>query len=338
MTSLIKEAPTSNVYFLQGFTKIPYSTYVFNQCGIKTKGVSVKKNKGKISGEWITPTNPVEGKVMLYIHGGAFLVQNAAAARFQTSLYAKYFNWKTFSTNYGHPPKQDYNSIMDGLLLTWDWLLEQGVKPQDIVFAGDSAGGNLAISLSLYVTYKRSQKPAGLLLFSPWVNMHPYNSESFKNNFKYDYLGNRNLFQFAVDLYVNDNDPDNPLLSLYRLSHTELRELPPLYCATGKAEMLNWSIKRFFEKTQEAKGQAQAVRDEFYEAAGMPHVYPLFTCTQPAPDVQFVPCLCRLNPCCLFGHCRTTDPEKALKHPTWATLDGMKRFLDKLSKPGAIGA
>merc|ERR1712151_563350 len=265
----------------------------------------------------------------LYFHGGAFLLQDAPAARWYTGAFTNYLGWKTFSSNYGQPPPVDYHGTMEGILATWDWLTLQHA-PETIVIAGDSAGANLAISLALMLKHSESHRsmgqPAGLLLFSPWVNIYPFTSPSYKNNHRFDYIANREIIQKCVDMYVQDNDPMNPLFSLYQMSEEALSVLPPMFVSVGGAEVLNWSIHQFFNKVEKAR--KHEVADVLYEAKGMPHVYHMFYCTHPFPDVKYVPCLCRccpcVAPCCGFGHCLVaSDPEKAKEHAIWDSLEKM---------------
>jgi len=178
-------------------------------------------------------------------------------------------------------------------------------------------------------------QPAGLLLFSPWVNMYPFSSASYKMNHQLDYIAKRPLIQNMVDLYVQENDPLNPLFSLYRMSEDVLAEMPPIFVSVGEIEVLNWSVRQFYDNV--TKARAHNVADVIFEAKGMPHVSPMFFCTHPFPDVKFVPCLCRccpcVAPCCGFGHCLVaSDPENAKMHPTWQTLEKMKGFLQDVSQ------
>merc|ERR1712241_444124 len=285
------------------------------------------------------PEGAPEDKILLYFGGGAFVLQNEASARWYAGFFANYLGVKMFNSNYYHPPHLDYFYIMDGLVQTWDWLIEQGYKPENIMIGGDSAGGNISISLAMRLRYLESHrdkgKPSGLLLFSPWVNMYPFSSKSFVKNAPYDYISSRAVIQLMVDMYVQHHDPLNPLFSFYRMPEEELAELPPMFVSAGGAEILNWSINEFAKKTKKARNHP--VADVLINAPGQPHVYPMMSCTHPFPDVKYVPCLCRrcpcVAPCCCCGHALVaSDTEEAVKHPTYDTLEQMKVFLQKLQQ------
>jgi len=335
---LARNVSIRNVFALQWITKLPYGTRMFQQTGMKIRSASGKGPSGyRVSGDWIEPPEVHTKKVILYFHGGAFVLQNAMAARWYVSGFSKYIGAKVFNANYGHPPQKEYLEIIEGLVATWDWITEK-VAPEDIVLAGDSAGANMAASLALRLKYRGKDEkgyPAGLLLFSPWVCMYPFTSKSYKKNQDFDYISCRNIIQFMADMYVQDNDPENPLFSLCKLPEEMLVEMPPMFVSTGRCEVLYSSIVQFFENTKKAR--THPVADVIYESEGGPHVAPMFYCAHAYPDVKYVPCLCRccpcVAPCCCCGHCLVaSDKEKAAKHPTWDTLSDMRKFLIALDQ------
>jgi len=337
INALSSYVPRGNVYALQFVTTMPFVLDVMRQYGMKTQTVSViNSKKRKVSGCWLEREGVSADKVLLYFCGGAFVLQNEASARWYVSKFANYLGVKTFSANYGKGPQADYFDIIEGAVATWDWLMEQGVKPENVVIGGDSAGGNVAISLALRLRYSeahRHQMPAGLLLFSPWVNMYPFTSKSYKKNAPFDYIASRAIIDLVVAMYVQHHDPLNPLFSLYRMPEEDLAELPPIFMSAGGGEVLNWSINEFYSKV--TKARKHTVADVLVNAPGQPHVYPMMACAHPFPDVEFVPCCCRrspcLAPCCCCGHCLVaSDPEQAKQHSTWGTLENMKVFLQQV--------
>jgi acetyl esterase/lipase len=114
----------------------------------------------------------------------------------------------------------------------WRAVLEEHGARQ-VVLAGDSAGGNLALSLMLDLRDRGEALPAGAVLFSPWLDLR-CTAASFTTNAGVDVLDRELLLDEAAG-YAKGRDPGDPSLSPL---NADLRGLPPLYLQTGGVELL----------------------------------------------------------------------------------------------------
>jgi len=313
-----------NVYALQMITDFPLPFCVY-PCGVKREHISAEVNGQKINGEWLLPDTVETGnatKVILYFHGGAFVFVSAAAERSHTGQLAKYLGYKILSMNYPRPPQSPYPAPVDNAVAAWDWLKEQGTKPEDIIISGDSAGGNLAVSLALRLKARNpNEMPGGLMLFSPWVQMVPFPSKSWACNKNIDFIAIKGLLHTLVDLYIDQTHPDDKAVSPVRADVSEFEGFPPVWIAAGGAEVLRDSIEEFGSKLKQAQ-----VKTKMYIGKGMPHVWQLLNLAVPPPEAKFLPCCFR---CCGCGLCCTDSENK--KHPIWNSLDDAQLFLKDLS-------
>lgn len=319
LRTLVARAPMENVYAVQMLTDfpLPWCSY---PCGISRQSIRAEVGNQKINGEWMVPDAIENGKVILYFHGGAFVFVNAAAERFHTGQLAKYFGCKVLSMNYPRPPQSPYPAPVDNGLAAWDWLKEQGTKPEDIIISGDSAGGNLAISLVRKLKSRNTNEmPGGLILFSPWVQMIPFPSKSWTSNKNLDYIAIKPVLHMVVDLYIDQAHPDDQDVSPVRADVSEFEGFPPTWIGVGGAEVLRESIEEFHSKLQQAN-----VKTEMFLGKGMPHVWQLLALSTPPPEAKFLPCCLRSCGCGLC--CTTGEP----KHPTWKSLEDAKVFLKDL--------
>lgn len=130
---------------------------------------SVRIEPGLIGGvacEWLSP--PVDnGWVLLYLHGGAFMVGAPQTHRSITSYLARHGELRVCALDYRLAPEHPYPAAPDDVLAAYRALLEQGQAAGRIVIAGDSAGGNLTLVAALRLRELGLPQPAALVCFSP---------------------------------------------------------------------------------------------------------------------------------------------------------------------------
>uniref|UniRef100_A0A7S2JV05 Alpha/beta hydrolase fold-3 domain-containing protein n=1 Tax=Haptolina brevifila TaxID=156173 RepID=A0A7S2JV05_9EUKA len=144
---------------------------------------------------------------------------------------------------------------------------------------GDSAGGNLAISTLLRAARAGGERPAGLVLISPWVDLTDasLSAPSMHACQSTDFLPLRLIKSFRDDyVYGGDgsaaNDAADPLISPAHAQLTELASaLPPTLVTFGTGEELQDQQRAFIDKLQQAH-----VPLTTYEQLGMPHIAPIF--------------------------------------------------------------
>ncbi len=129
----------------------------------------VRRVEGTLAGlpcEWHRPVDDSQ-RVMLYLHGGAYLIGSPATHRAITSHLAKRCKLAVCVLDYRLAPEHPFPAALDDGVAAYQALLAQGYRGEQIVLAGDSAGGNLALGLALRLQAADLPLPAALVCFSP---------------------------------------------------------------------------------------------------------------------------------------------------------------------------
>lgn len=207
-------------------------------------------------------------EVILQLHGGGYIGKMKNAYRDFAVLYAKMPGERAvLSVDYRVAPEDPYPAALEDAYAAYQWLLELGCKGSQIIVAGDSAGGGLALALCLYLKDKGEPLPKKLVLMSPWTDLAA-TGDSYETNFEKDPLfGNTTDSMIYSDAYYGKNDPKMPYISpLYG----DYKGLPPMLFQVGGAEMLLSDSARAAKK---AKAAGCEVKLTIYD--GMFHVFQL---------------------------------------------------------------
>jgi len=169
--------------------------------------------------------------IVLYFHGGGYICGSPKTHRGLTGHLAKSSDTMVIVPDYRLAPEHPFPAALDDAEKLYRALLDEGHPPGAISFAGDSAGGGLAVALSIRLRDKGIPLPASLTLFSPWVDLsndHLYSPEE-------EPLLNRQWIDKAAQLYCGAESRSNPLISPI---HGDLSGLPPMLIQVGSEEIL----------------------------------------------------------------------------------------------------
>ena len=169
------------------------------------------------------------------------------------------------TVDYRVAPENPYPAALEDAFSAYCWLLEQGFSSEQIIVAGDSAGGGLAMALCHYLKDKGMQLPCGLIAMSPWTDLTA-GGESYDTNYEKDPLfGNsRDTLIYNKD-YLGDNDPMDYYISPL---FGDFRGFPPMLIQVGSYEML---LSDSVSVAAKAREQGCRVRLSIYE--GMFHIF-----------------------------------------------------------------
>lgn len=200
---------------------------------------------------WAVPKEGAEDRVLLCMHGGGFLSGSIYTHRKMFAHLAKAVGARALIFDYHLAPAHTHPSQVNEAMAVYRWLLDQGVGP--IAFAGDSAGGGLAIATQLLARERGLPLPAAALLLSPWVDM-AVTGESYVTNRDRDPFFFADSVREFAGLFLGGRDPQDPLASpLY----ADLTGLGPIYIQVGGAETLLDDARRLAEH---ARGAGVEVR------------------------------------------------------------------------------
>lgn len=207
-----------------------------------------------------------EDYIILQLHGGGYIGAMRNAYRTFAGLYSEVSQGMGVLTiDYRVAPENPYPAALEDALAAYDWLLARGWKEEQILLAGDSAGGGLELALCMYLKDQGRPLPAGIIAMSPWTDLTA-SGPSYEDNYELDPLfGNtRDSLIYNKD-YVKDNDPKNPYISPL---FGDYEGFPPLLIQVGSIEMLLSDSVLVAEKAREA---GASVKLTVYE--GMFHIF-----------------------------------------------------------------
>jgi len=182
--------------------------------------------------EWVIPPNSPTDQVLLYLHGGGF-VFGLTPPHLQMGAYlARKMGMRVLMVDYRLAPDYPFPAALDDCVTVYRWLLKQGILAQNIVVAGDSAGGNLTITMLMKLRDSGDSLPAAAACLSPVTDLTT--RDTLRKGFKDPLLPSKSV-KFYSQSYVGHNDAHDPLISPV---FGNLRGLPPLLVHAGEDEIL----------------------------------------------------------------------------------------------------
>jgi monoterpene epsilon-lactone hydrolase len=172
--------------------------------------------------------------VVLYFHGGVYVIGDAFLAAELASQVGRRTQAKVISVDYRLAPEHPYPAAVDDALAAYEALLQDGTAPSDIVFAGESAGGGLAVATLVNARDHGLPLPAAAYAMSPYADL-TLAGTSIDAKGEADPLLSRALLQARVPDYVAGQDA---ALGLISPIFADLSGLPPLIIQAGSHEVL----------------------------------------------------------------------------------------------------
>ena len=210
--------------------------------------------------------NPRTDKIILQLHGGGYIGAMRNAYRMFAGLYNEVGRGMSVLTiDYRVAPEHPYPAALKDAYAAYQWLLDQGWFSDQIILAGDSAGGGLAMALCHYLKDLGQQLPCGIVAMSPWTDLTA-SGESYDTNYDRDPLfgKTRDSLLYNKD-YVGENDPMDAYISPM---FGDFREFPPMLLQVGSYEML---LSDSVAVAAKAREQGVKVRLSIYD--GMFHIF-----------------------------------------------------------------
>ena len=181
-----------------------------------------------------------DSSLILYCHGGGYMTGSSLYARGITTKLAQYSKLPVLTFDYRLAPEHPYPAALEDALKVWNHLISSGYHAKDIIISGDSAGGNLALALTLYLKEHEQSLPKYLLLFSPWTNLCQ-EEQSYTDKSIVDPILTREYLYKASSAYIANEHATSPYISPI---NADLHDFPPVYIQVGENEiLLNDSIK-----------------------------------------------------------------------------------------------
>lgn len=231
---------------------------------------------GNLALEWIFPSADAKvDKVILYFHGGGYVVGSINAHRGIVAKFVKATNLPALHFEYRLAPEHKFPAALDDSLAAYNYLLNKGYKGKDIVFIGDSGGGGLLLCTLMALKDKGIELPACAVAMSPWVDL-TNSGESLTKNSQKDTLCWKDAQFVFSRYYVGEANPENPWISPI---FGNFIGLPPVMLFVGSDELLLDDSVRYAQKAKEA-----GVDITLHIGNGLFHCYP--ACSPMFPEAK----------------------------------------------------
>jgi acetyl esterase/lipase len=205
--------------------------------------------------------------VVLFFHGGVYVLGDAFAAADLASQVGRRTAARVISVDYRLAPEHPYPAAVEDALAAYEALLHDGTAPADIVVAGESAGGGLAVATLVNARDHGLPLPAAALVMSPYADL-TLAGATMETKRDVDLLMSRTNLQSRVPDYTAGHDP---ALGLISPIFADLSGLPPLIIQVGTHEVLLDDAVRL---ARQAAIADVAVTLEV--TPGVPHVFQTF--------------------------------------------------------------
>jgi monoterpene epsilon-lactone hydrolase len=222
---------------------------------------------GGVPAEWISAPGADHATVLLYLHGGGYVLGSMRTHRVMLGHLARASGCNVLGLDYRLAPENPFPAPVEDTLAAYRWLLTKGYDHRKIVLAGDSAGGGLVVAALVAMRYVGEPLPAAGVCLSPWVDMEA-TGQSFVTNAASDPSVAKDRILRMAGVYLAGKSPQAPLASPI---HADLCGLPPLLVQVGSIETLLDDAKALTERAQ-----AAGVQVELEVWDDMPHVWQHF--------------------------------------------------------------
>lgn len=226
-----------------------------------------------VRGEWVRgPGVAEDAGAVLFFHGSGYAVCSTRTHRGLASHLSDRSGVPVFSVDYRLAPEARHPAALEDARAGWDWLVSRGHAPETIVLAGDSAGGHLALLLTLELARSGDALPAALVGLSPLVDMD-LAAAGVRDRVERDPFAHPELARRVLNLYADEaerrdlND---------RLSFDDVDVFPPTLIHNGSREMLSADCT---ELARRMRAAGLAVRHRVWP--GQMHVYHALTAVMP---------------------------------------------------------
>ncbi len=231
------------------------------------KGCTVDKiDQGNWSADWVVSKDDAGDRVILYLHGGAFIAKTPRIHGAMLARWCRKTNARGFMVDYRLAPTPPLPAAMEDCEEAYRYLLDAGHDPAKILIAGDSAGGALTLTTLLRIKKAGLPMPAGAVMMSPVTGLREEDRHSaISNDGKDPMFRAATLQNFENMLGVEDTEGDD-----FHGVYADLSGLPPIHIEVGSTEVLLDDSRIFASKAKAAGVDVTKII-----TPGAPHVFPV---------------------------------------------------------------
>ena len=237
------------------------------------EGATIQKvDTGAAPAEWTDADGVRKDAAIVYLHGGGYTMGNLDSHRNLVANLSRAAGIRALSVDYSLAPEHPFPKAVEDAVQAVRYVHDQGIAPERIIVAGDSAGGGLTAATLLAIRDRGLPMPAAGVLISPWLDL-TQSGNTMQSHADADPMVSAELLGKCSDAYLKGQDPRSPLASPL---FADLEGLPPLLVHVGTAEVLLDDARRF-----EAAARQAGVDVTLEEWEDMIHVWHTFAAMLP---------------------------------------------------------
>lgn len=215
---------------------------------------------------WIGSGPSVQGRVILYFHGGGYIVGSPWTHAGMVARLSRLAQTEVCAPDYRLAPDTPFPGAFEDACAAWDRVMAQGYAPHDVVIGGDSAGGGLALALLAWLCGKGCP-PAGAFALSPWTDL-TLSGASLRENADSDVVLPAERIAELSQYYLQGADPRDPRASPLL---ADFPSCPPVLLQVSTTEILRDDSRRMAARLRD-----QGAQVALFERPQAPHVWHIF--------------------------------------------------------------
>jgi acetyl esterase/lipase len=216
-------------------------------------GIAVEPVASLMPGtEWLRPGEVRSDRVVLYLHGGGYVIGSPRSHRHLAAALARATGTCALVPDYRLAPEHRFPAAVDDAVAAYRWLLDRGVAPAGVAIAGDSAGGGLTVATLVALREAGLPLPAAGVCISPWTDL-TCTAGTYATLAGRDPIVTTDGVAEMAGHYIGAGDVRAPLASPL---FADLAGLPPLLIQVGSEEVLLDDARRLAERAERAGVQA----------------------------------------------------------------------------------
>lgn len=217
--------------------------------------------------EYIKPKESPSKWIIIQLHGGGYIGGLKNSYRNLAGLYSEAGSGATVLTlDYRIAPENVFPAALEDAMDAYEWVLSKGYSEENVILAGDSAGGGLALGLCHFLKDNGRKLPKAVVAMSPWADLTG-SGPSYTDNVEIDPVFGSRPEAVIGSAYIGDESAENPYISPM---FGDFTGFPKLLIQVGTDEMLLSDSQSVRDKAGEA-----GVSVEYTEYQGMFHVFQL---------------------------------------------------------------
>jgi acetyl esterase/lipase len=217
---------------------------------------------GGVAAEWVVVPESGDGRVVFYLHGGGYTQGSPETHRELVSRVARHARARALCIDYRLAPAHPFPAAVEDALAAYNWLMDSGVSASSVAFAGDSAGGGLAVAMLLALRDRAGPLPSCVACLSPWFDLEGSGQSALADH---DPIVQRQHLLEVAGVYLAGADPRHPHASPL---HGQFEGLPPMLLQVGTRDLLLDDSRRL-----ESAARAAGVDVDLEVWPGLIHVW-----------------------------------------------------------------